>query len=679
MDSTNKEKNIIENCLRGEIVNTQFKCDDSKSIIITDANKLFPEKKIIKIIFVFITELGFFLIYFILNLIFYLTPQYHSSKTFKSKNSIKSFNSNYMPKIFIHLTDIHISSENQKVLDGSLIFLTSILEYKPDFFLMTGDLADNLVGKYSKTGGQNKEDWKIYNKTVRNALLNYPTIEVAGNHDMWAVKKPTSLSNNYLLNSFSFNRTDVKNEEDFFIRKIKLFNMTFILLNDYRFPVVRPPYGLESHINKKQLDLLEDMIDGLEEDEECYILTHYAIDRTILSKSSKGNKIQDIVKNKKVAFIFSGHEHPSDVRIIHHGSNGGVEFCTPSPFDHKKTGLITIDNDNLIYHQVYIPYYTSKPLFFLSYPVPNEQISSHHIFNLNNFEIRVITYVQDKNIQLKIRGDIKGDLKYKTTLDNGALLYSYPVNVNDGSYKIKIYDESGYSCDIKTEFTIGQKYKGKKEKYFKKIRFFYVFCFMIIPFWIYLFIIIFPFCSDLNLNVVKNIENYIEGNKYTNINVILLIIYSIIFSPLFLRLRFQQNKNILKYIISIAFIYPLILPLHFAEEFDGIIGYAFFVFCVAKSKVFYEQTVLLYTCIYYLGVIFPYVFFNSGKKFYKKKGLAIIIFNSIFFLVFSSFGFLVNFIGVNQSLPLGYLFLTPGFFLMWIILFIFSIIFYNYK
>ena len=82
----------------------------------------------------------------------------------------------------------------------------------------------------------------------------------------------------------------------------------------------------------------------------------------------------------------------------------------------------------------------------MTYPVPNEQISSHHIFNLNQFEIRVISFINDKNIKLKIKGDINGDLKYKMTLKNGALLYTYPVNLNDGNYKIQIYDENGYFC-----------------------------------------------------------------------------------------------------------------------------------------------------------------------------------------------------------------------------------------
>ena len=108
--------------------------------------------------------------------------------------------------------------------------------------------------------------------------------------------------------------------------------------------------------------------------------------------------LNQVISNKKVYAIFTGHEHPSEVKIIHHSSEGGLEFCTASAFDKKKAGLVTLDNGNLVYHEVYIPNYGSKPLFFLSYPTPNEQISSHHYFNTKNFEIRVISYVSDVNI-----------------------------------------------------------------------------------------------------------------------------------------------------------------------------------------------------------------------------------------------------------------------------------------
>ena len=127
-------------------------------------------------------------------------------------------------------------------------------------------------------------------------------------------------------------------------------------------------------------------------------------------------------------------------------------------------------------------------------------------------------------------------------------------------------------CDIETKFIIGQKYIGKKEYYLYNINFELSARFMLIPFWIFLFIIIFPLSPNINLNIVKNIHYLIEGKKNSVNNVInkfLLIIYLIFFSPFFIRLRFQSNINILKYAILMAFIYPLIFPIHFAKNFDG--------------------------------------------------------------------------------------------------------------
>ena len=625
------------------------------------------------IILFFISEFGFIFILGFILLLLYIIPQYHPSKEFTSKTQNLGFDSTYTPQIFIHTTDIHITLNKPKNVDGSSIFLTSLYEYKPDFFLMTGDIIDNFVGNPKKVGGQNEEDLKVYKTAIRNNLAKFPVIDVSGNHDLWAVRDPISKSNNVLDYLFMFNRANVKDESDFFIKKIKQFNLNFILLNDYRFPVIRPPYGAETHMNSTQLDILEDTINNMEES-DIIILSHYPIDRALLTKSSKGHNIEEIVSNKKVSFIFTGHEHPKSVNIIHHGSEGGLEFCTSSAFDKKRAGLITIDNGNLIYHEVYIPYYGSKPLFFLTYPVPNEQISSHHIFNLKNFEIRVISYAPENNIILKIEGDIHGELNYVKTLSNGAFLYSFPVNLDYGSYKIHIFDENGYSCNINTEFTIGDKYKGKKEKYIKYPRFLLGARFMLIPFWIFLFIIILPLFPSFNFTIIKNIEKYISGNNVITTNKILLYIYLIILGPLILRLRFQKINNILKYGIFIAFIYPLIFPIHFMENFDGIIGYTFLVFVVTKLKVFYEHWALQITFVYYAAVIFPYVLFSTGKLYHKKK--LIMIVNIIVSLGLSLIGFIINFTTINQSISLGFLFITPGFIIIWIILLIISVKFY---
>ena len=149
-----------------------------------------------------------------------------------------------------------------KRTDGSQIMFAYLYEYKPDLFLLTGDYVDN-VKKDEKIGIQNLDDWKMYKISIINILKEkgFKVIDISGNHDLWAVDTFDSKENNFLDNSFVFNRTNVKNENNFFCRKIKLkidnIDLTFLLINDYRYPVYRPPYGIETYTNSKQLDLLE--------------------------------------------------------------------------------------------------------------------------------------------------------------------------------------------------------------------------------------------------------------------------------------------------------------------------------------------------------------------------------------------------------------------------------------
>ena len=66
---------------------------------------------------------------------------------------------------------------------------------------------------------------------------------------------------------------------------------------------------------------------------------------------------------------------------------------------------------------------------------------------------------------------------------------------------------------LKSEFTIGNEFTGKKERYIGKINFWLTLRFMLIPSFISLLIIVFPFFTDLNLEIVKNIEMNIENKK----------------------------------------------------------------------------------------------------------------------------------------------------------------------
>ena len=637
-----------------------------------------------KIIQIFISEIGFIIVILLVLLIVYLIPEYHPAKIITSKNST-NFIFDQDPIIMIHTTDIHISTTRMERTDSSSIFIMSLCEYNPDIVLMTGDYVDNNK-QGEKMGMQNLEDWKMYNSTVVNVFKKkgFKVIDISGNHDQWAVDAFNSKENYFLDYSFIYNRTNIKDEDEFFCRKYKLnirnTELTFLLIHDYRYPVYRPPYGLDTHTTVKQYDLLENKINSVEE-KEIFALSHYPVDRALLRKSSNGLSFEEIISNEKVYAIFTGHEHPPNVRIIHHGEKGGLEYCTPAAFDAKRAGLITLDNGNLVYHEVHIPYYGNKPLFFMTYPIPNEQLTSHHIFNINNFDIRVISYYPDNTIKLKIEGDINGELTYNHTLNNGAFLYKYKVNnLKEGNYKIHIYDENGIGCDINTEFTIGEKYTGQKEEYIGLINYWLTIRFMIIPFFIALLIIVFPFFPNLNLEIVKNIEGIIENQEENNnFNKILLYLYLIILSPFFLRNRLQSSNvsKIVRYSLCIFFIYPLVLPLHFMESINGKIGYTFYVFVYIDGKVNYDHWAIQMTFVYYLATFFPFVLFASGKKFYNKNdknNIIIIIINCLLSLGLMVYSIYFNFRKVSQSISFVFLFFSTAYIYVLVILIIIFII-----
>ena len=617
-----------------------------------------------------LSELGLFLIIIFFVILSFLIPQYHPAKLFKSKQQNKGFNSNYIPKILFHLTDTHTNTNHDSRLkkNGSIIFLNSFIKYEPDLILLTGDITDNFKDSNHlvKVGTLSYKDWEIYNKTIRSLISKYPVIDVAGNHDLYTVDSAISEKNLFLDYSFMFNRTNVKNEDDFIIKKVKMMNLTFILFNDFRFPIPTAPYGIDVHTNRHQLDLLENMIDNCKED-EIYILSHYNVDRAWLIKSSKGHSFQEIISNKKVAGIFTGHVHPKKVRIIHHGSEGGLEYCTPSPYNRQRSGLITIDNDNLIYHDVYIPSADKRPLFFMTYPVPNEQISSHHIFNLNNFEIRVLSYITNKNISLKLEGDITGDLKYTMTLKNGAILYSLPVNLKNGNYKIHVYDENRELCDIERNFTVGDTFEGEKEEVVHNPRAFLILRFSSIPIILFLFFIIIPFKINIESKILENIEDYIEGRRKKEINTLKECLLIILFSPFILRNRFQKLNKICRYSIFIISLYPICLPIHIFNRINGNIAFAINVFIVIGSSIQYENWAMQITYSFYLFVIFPSVIYLTGIRYYIKNGKkikCIYLTNFIFNIIFLLNAIAINFLVLGQSTSFEYIFIGPYFILM---------------
>ena len=83
-----------------------------------------------------------------------------------------------------------------------------------------------------------------------------------------------------------------------------------------------------------------------------------------------------MMKNTNIDYIFSGHTHPHNFHIKHH-EYGGLEFIGTSTKRTKSFGVVTIDNERLVYN---LFKYNKKNAekCFMTHPIPVKQISRAH-------------------------------------------------------------------------------------------------------------------------------------------------------------------------------------------------------------------------------------------------------------------------------------------------------------
>ena len=618
----------------------------------------FEKNKInnIKCFALFLSEFSFLLIFIIIGVIGLIFPFYHETKTYISKEG-PSWNSSSDPLIFTHLSDIHIA--NYKGINKYRNLFRTVKKLGANFHLITGDIADDYKKElHPKVGKQNNKDWKYYKELIDTELYNETIIEIAGNHDMFGVISPFKTDYGFLDASRTFKRNNTKTLRDFWIKTVNIEGFNFILLNPYSFPVIHPPYIYYPHPSKKFLNLLEQEINKVG---PCFILCHFPIDFFWWKKNKKGNNLRKIMKNRNVQYIFTGHSHPGKFEIKHH-EYGGLEFVGSAYLRTDDFGLVTIDNGRLVYNRVefkennFINYYMTNP-------VPMEQLSNAQNFNEKNTEIRIISYKNEIEDNLYITGDFSGQLKYQRELKNGAKLYSIPLNVKyNGKYNIKFISPD---YQIEREFYVGKyvKIKGERISLIKTFALPVIIGLIILL--VFLLIITFPMII-INFSFIDDwILGNIEGKWYYWIICIFL-------SPFILNNRINDNAPIyFRIILFFCLIYPLALPFHFFEPIKGKTGYSFLCFYLIKNKVLYDEWSIFFNAFYFLFVISPMALIVSGFKFKKS---CFYVFHFIFLYLFFGAACAINFRFAGESVKFWLLFLHPCFIIIPIILNVFMYI-----
>lgn len=591
----------------------------------------------------------------------FLFQRYHPSNIYQSAPIESSWNTSKDPIILTHSSDIHVSvMEPEKVVSSrSLVY--SLKFYKASYNFITGDIVNSYDKKNPpKVGHQVAADWIKWRSIVEEETntTEFKIIDLPGNHDMFSIDTATSPHNLFLNYSFAYTRNNTKNARDIYIKKIKVCNLTVLLICPIRFPTPAPPYVYWVHPTRKMLDELEEEIDNIT-DPKFYIFSHYPVDIFWWVKSSRGHSYEEIMHNKRIIAYFSGHFHPKTVQIIHHGQ-GAIEFIAPAAFQFKKFSIITIDNNRLVYHVIDLTSPPSK--YLLTNPVPIDQISSNTIFSEQDTELRVLSYDNnpDKNTVLTVSGAVNGVMKYSRTLPNGADLYTFPLHIEkEGIYTINI---TGKKCQISRQFYFGKKFTSKKDVsccYQRGLLFVKI---ASIPIFLCLFIILFPF-NCFYSNVFQMINKDIESNTL-DVKQWILIIF---LSPFILQKRISRLPNSIRYMLFFFLFYPLFFPQNFFKNIYGIHGCPILCFIIIGNNVFYDEWAIHMTMFFFLLVLMPAVFILSSVKLYYQRHWIFYI-NCCIDVVFLIGVSVINMRFVGESDIVPNLFINPTFVIIPIII-----------
>ena len=617
-------------------------------------------QKNIKSVPYFISQFSWFFFPAAFVILGFIFPRNHFCRIIYSSKIHHKWDPSIDPIIFTHTSDIYVSNAEPSKIVNARLLVQMMSFFRPDFNLITGNIVDS-YGKenFPKIGKQIKEDWELWKEIISQEVPdgNFPIIDVPGNHDMWAIDDPLGINNLYLDYSYTFNRSNTKNIRDFYVKTVKTHDITFILVNLFRFPTVHPPYMNWPHPTTQILDYIEDEFDKQGQN-KFYVAIHYPIDSVWQVKSSKGRSFEDICQDSRILAIFSGHFHPPEAQIIHY-DDGAMELIAPGSYRYKTFGIVTIDNDRMVYHNIHLTNPSEK--FLMTHPIPVHQVSNQQMFAEQKTEIRIISY-SNKNVTLKVQGDVTGTMKFVRKHQNGASIYSYPLNLPYGEYTIHV---TGDGCNITRNFVISQTCRGKKEKSSSHQRGFFFLKVASLPIFISMFIMLFPFFPNSLFGAGKT-EKWIQGRRKSWKQSRWM--YITFLSPFVLRARILCLPHSIRYLLFFSLLYPFCLPLHIFKPIYGLHGWSFACFIVISDNIYFDEWAYFMTLFYYCCVVAPAAILVSSYKLY--------LINHWMFkfnLIFSIFTFIglcyVNYRWVGESVITTNLFLNPTFVIIPVILY----------
>lgn len=415
-----------------------------------------------------------YLFFIVIMLSFALSNQSTSTHIAEERHCSSSdgryWSDNYDPDYFYHMTDVHITHYIQSTLDNFEKSLQVGASFKSKSVLITGDLVDNYYLPFYPSQIQETkqilEDWIQYSEMAKKYSQNFERIiESFGNHDVPRIFSKDSddfyYSKYSMIAKWHNNFTLPNDTYDIFTENIG--NFTFLVLNPIFFPIPPLPFNYYIHAPTEYIKKVEDVLNNIPIDRNVILSTHYQgpvwsqwyIPLTI--STSTNRFFSTILQNKKVKMLLTGHNHGANRMVMHYGDS--FEVCASDLRYNSKSGLVTNDNGNIIYHWFSI----DKPTYsFVTFPAPIDQTTSRTECSIQ--KVRVITFLKNSENQTFVEIDgktLKLQPVRKLANNNDAWLLEADTSfLTNGRHHLKLVGEE----EEEFEFLIGPSSKIESTK-----------------------------------------------------------------------------------------------------------------------------------------------------------------------------------------------------------------------
>ena len=523
----------------------------------------------------------------------------------QSQQSNEKFNSEKNPFWLIHISDTHINEfipENLGKLDK--VLNTSIM-YQSDILLHTGDIVDNFgTSTRPKYGHQHENDMKEASKLFAKYRKNFKfMLGNPGNHDMFGVFSFDSPNFNY--KKYYLFDNPISTYDEFQVSKCTVDDFTFISLNPFSFPTAHPLMMFHIVPKRRFLDRLESVISSCGANEKIIFHSHYpqAFYKEIFSSSS-GHNAQELFANQNTISYLSGHLHLGHSSFEHQGGKTNskyVESLSTSTTANMTFGILTIDNNRAVYHQIDA---NNPDKCLITSPVPKNQTSSSSYFIDESTMLRVMCF-SDHKLQINIHGDIEGTLIFDRMIKNNIYLYKYDISsLFKNTNTNKLYRSLSFDGDWKgaISFYVKDPIPAFTETKYSWNNYNTIIHILLPIIWLYLIYVTIPIPIFKGREFIKFVT-FGENNTFLNCFLTL--------SGLSLRFNVQNLILPYKVILFIVVLWPLCFPLCVMET-EKHYGFIWTYGYVIDWSAHFSEHGQDYAIYYLVYLVLPLIFVGSS-------------------------------------------------------------------